>query len=243
MISLPTRPVQCLNCNAGIRDGDEFCPNCGQKVLTPRLTVHEIGHEFLHAMVHVDRSVIALARMLVLQPGVVSSDYVSGKRRRYYGPFAFLVVAVALTSAVFAVTGFKAVSSDNPGAVVDFLQHHVNLIFFSQVPLLAAFSRLVGIHESFNYAEYLVVAAYTSAMHIVFYSVVVVPVWYFLRSDSALLTRLFFLIIPLGPLYFSFAMYQFLPGRRPSSAFKGLSASLLTQAATYGLVNALANLA
>jgi hypothetical protein len=46
------------------------------------------------------------------------------------------------------------------------------------------------------------------------------------------LTRLFYLTLPIGPLYLAYGMYQFLPGRRFSSAIKGLFASLLTQVAT-----------
>jgi hypothetical protein len=64
----------------------------------------------------------------------------------------------------------------------------------------------------------------------------VIPVWYVLRSDAVLLTRLFYASLPIGPVYLAYGMYQFLPGHRFSSAIKGLFASLLTQAATQGLV-------
>ena len=112
----------------------------------------------------------------------------------------------------------------------------INLLFFVQVPLLAAACRLLGIREPFNYAEYLVLTSYSAGLHTLFYAFVVIPVWYVLRSDTVLLTRLFYASLSIGPLYLAFGMYQFLPGRRFSSAVKGLFASLLTQAATQGLV-------
>jgi hypothetical protein len=161
-----------------------------------------------------------------------------GRRKRYVGPFAFLVVAVAFTSAAIAISGFQAVITDNPNEMADFLQRHINLLFFAQVPLLAISCRLVGIREGFNYAEYLVLASYTAAMHILFYAVVVVPVWYVLHSHTVLMTRLFYANVPIGPLYFAYGMYQFLPGRRLSSAVKGLLASVLAQAMTLGLISA-----
>jgi hypothetical protein len=227
-----------MNCNAAILRGQYYCAICGQKAHTPRLTLREISKEFVHAMAHVDRSALSLILQLLIRPGTVALEYVSGKRKRYFGPFAFLVVAVAFTAAVIAVSGFQAVTTANPNQVADFLQRRINLLFFAQVPLLAISCRLVGIREGFNYAEYLVLAAYTAAMHILFYAVVVVPVWYVLHSHTVLMTRLFYANLPIGPLYFAYGMYQFLPGRRLSSAVKGLLASLLAQAMTFGLVTA-----
>ena len=227
----------CLNCGSSWEDGQKYCSACGQKTHTPRLTLHEIGEEILHAVVHVDRSALSLIWLLLIQPGVVSLEYVSGKRKRYFGPFGFLVVAVALTSTVIALSGFHAVDSDQPNRVADFLQHHVNLILFANIPLVAAFARLVATRERFNYAEYLVLTAYTGAMHILFYAVIVVPVWYVLKPHPLLLVRLYYAMLPIGPLYFAFAMYQFLPGRRVTSVLKALLASLLAQGAFQGLVS------
>ena len=230
-------PEPCANCNAAITRGQGFCANCGQKAPTPRLSMHEIGSEFVHALAHVDRSVLSLIWQLLLRPGVVARDYVSGKRKRYFGPFAFLVVSVAFTSAVIAISGFQAVAADAPNGLATYLQHHINLLFFAEVPLLAAACRLAGIKDDFNYAEYLVLTSYIAGLHILFYALVVIPVWYVLRSDTALLTHLFYASLPIGPLYLAYGMYQFLPGGRASSAIKGLFASLLTQAVTQGLVS------
>jgi Protein of unknown function (DUF3667) len=226
----------CQNCDSAILPGQNYCPNCGQKAPTPRLTLHEISAEFVHALAHVDRSALSLIWQLLIRPGVVARDFVAGKRKRYFGPFAFLVVTVAFTSAVIAISGFQAVTADAPNGFATFLQQHINLLFFFDVPLLAAACRLMGIREPFNYAEYLVLTSYSGGLHSLFYALVVIPVWYVLRSDTVLLTRLFYASLSFGPLYLAYGMYQFLPGRRFSSAIKGLFASLLTQAATQGLV-------
>ncbi len=222
----------CANCSTAIVPGQNYCPNCGQKVPTPRLSLHEIGAEFVHALAHVDRSALSLIWQLLVRPGAVARDYVSGKRKRYFGPFAFLAVSVAFTSALIVISGFEAVTADAPNGLAAFLQHHINLLFFVEIPLLAAACRLIGFREPFNYAEYLVLTSYIGGLHILFYAVVVIPVWFVLRSDTTLLARLFYVTLPIGPLYLAYGMYQFLPGRRFSSAIKGLFASLLTQVAT-----------
>ena len=124
-----------------------YCPVCGQKTPTPRLTLHEIGTEFVHALAHVDRSALSLIWQLLIRPGIVARNYVAGQRKRYFGPFAFLVVTVAFTSAVIAISGFQAVTTDAPNGLASFLQQHINLLFFVEVPLLAAACRLMGIRN------------------------------------------------------------------------------------------------
>jgi Protein of unknown function (DUF3667) len=229
----------CKNCDAALVHGQRYCAICGQKSPAPRLTLREILSDFIHAVAHVDRSAMSLILQLLVRPGTVALEYVCGKRKRYFGPFAFLVVTVAFTSAVIAISGFQAVTTNSPNRIADFLQHHVNWLFFVEVPMLAVACRLIGIRERFNYAEYLVLVSYTAGMHILWYAVVVVPVWYLLHSDTVLMSRLFYVNLPIGPLYFAYGMFQFLPGRRLSSAVNGLVASLMTQAVTVGLVAAI----
>ena len=234
---------RCLNCDSEVSAGGRFCAVCGQKAIAPRLSLHHIAHELVHALAHVDRSAVSLVRYLLLRPGFVARDYVEGRRQRYYGPFAFLVVVVALASALVAITGFRVVTSSVPNAAADFIQHHVNLVFFAQVPLLAALCRVLGGRGArYNYAEYLVLASYTSAMHILFYAMIVVPVWYVLRPAPDMAARLTYLYVPIWPAYFGYAACQFLPGRRLWDALRGIVAVVATQAITIGVISGLINL-
>ena len=198
--------------------------------------MHEIAHESLHALLHVDRSVLSLTRELVLRPGCVAREYVSGRRRRYYGPFAFLVICVAVGSAAIALSGFAAVTANGPSAIAEFLQHHVNLIFFFQVPVIAAACRLLTPRGPFNYAEYLVLAAYTSAIHTLFYMVVDVGGWYVLRPSATIGKAAYFILLPTWPLYFAWACTQFLSGSKWVAAAKGLIACTITYAVMQGTV-------
>jgi hypothetical protein len=203
--------------------------------------MHEIGHETLHALLHVDRSVVSLIRALALRPGRVALDYVSGRRKRYYGPFAFLVISVAIASAAIALTGFSAVQSDVPNAIADFLQHHVNLLFFAQVPILAAAWRLLTPRGPFNYAEYLVLAAYVEAMNILFFTVVIVGGWYLLRPSAVVAKTAYFSLMPIFPMFLGLACAQFLPGSKWLAAAKGPAAWLIAAAVTQGTVFAVSN--
>jgi hypothetical protein len=245
-VLIDTTPVQvfaCKNCERPLIAGRRYCADCGQEAATPRLTLHEIGRQTLHALLHVDRSVLSLIRALALRPGRVALDYVSGRRKRYYGPFAFLIVTVALAAAAIAVTGFPAVMSDTPNAVARFLQHHVNLLFFVQVPIVAAACRALTPRGPFNYAEYLVLVAYTTGMHILFFTVVDIGGWYLLKPSERMARDVYLALMPVGPLYLGFACTQFLPGSKWLAAIKGVAASLISYAVTQGLVFAASNVA
>jgi hypothetical protein len=219
--------------------GWRYCAGCGQKAGTARLTLHEIGHETLHALVHVDRSVLSLIRALALRPGYVALDYVSGRRKRYYGPFAFLIVAVAIGTAAIALTGFPAVTSGAPDELTRFLQHHVNLLYFVNVPISAAAWRVLTPRGPFNYAEYLVLAAYTAGMRVLFFTVVDVGGWYLVRPSDSVAHGAYLALMPLYPLYFGFASSQFLPGSKWLGACKGVAAWVITWGVTQGLMSAL----
>jgi hypothetical protein len=232
----------CQNCDRALNPEWRYCAYCGQKAAVPRLTLHEIGYETLHALFHVDRSVLSLIRALALRPGRVALEYVSGRRKRYYGPFAFLIVSVAITAAAISITEFPAVTSDAPSAVARFLQHHVNLLFFSQVPLIAAALRLLSPRGPFNYAEYLVLAAYVAGMRILLFAVVNVGGWYLFKPSVPLARDIYFALMPVMPLYLGFACTQFLPGPKWLAALKGAAAWAIGYALSQGVVLAIGNL-
>jgi hypothetical protein len=231
----PTQVSVCRNCDRPLVAGWRYCAGCGQKASTGRLTLHEIGHDALHALLHVDRSAWSLIRALALRPGIVARDYVAGRRKQYFGPFAFLIVAVAIASAAIALTDFPAVMSSSPNEFANFLQHHVNLLFLLQVPLVATACRLLSPRGPYNYAEFLVLAAYNAGMGTLFFTVVDVGGWYLLRPGTQLAKTLYLALAPVAPLYLGLACAQFLPGPRWLGAARGVAAWLIG----YGLMQAI----
>lgn len=202
----------------------------------------------MHALFHVDRSVLSLLRLLLTQPGRVARDYVAGKRKRYFGPFALLVIVVTLASAALHLSGtqkFVFVPA-GPAAMAAFVQEflikHANLVYFIQVPLLAAACRALGVNGRFNYAEYLVLAAYTSSMRILFFTLAVIPLKFVAAGASTTVVQLYVAYLSLWALYFGVAMAQFLGERRFLSAIKGIVAVILAQVLASLILSALAQI-
>jgi len=67
-----------------------YCPICGQKTPTPRLTLHEIGMEVVHALAHC-RSQRAVADLAATNSTGASWRGITLRAsvNAYFGPFAF----------------------------------------------------------------------------------------------------------------------------------------------------------
>lgn len=227
--AIPTSPTSCPNCDAALASGQRFCGRCGQKALAARLTVAEIGSDLLHALLHVDHSVLALLRGLALRPGGVARDYVEGRRRRHFGPFAFAVIAAGLASALVAATGLATMYAPQAAAgPVEALRHHYNLVYFLQIPLLAAFCSLLFRAAGRNFAENLVLSAYTTGMRSVVMAAVAIP-YAWLTRPAPIPLLLIYAYLAAWSAYFGWAATQFYRGPRALAWLKGGLIAALAQ--------------
>src|SRR6185436_4781232 len=91
----------CLNCGAELIPRQNYCLYCGQKADTPRITFSYLAGEFLHAFAHADKGLFNLIKSLAMDPGKVAIDYVEGRRKRYFNPFGFLTICIALSFPIY----------------------------------------------------------------------------------------------------------------------------------------------
>lgn len=226
-------PEVCVNCGADMREGQRFCGQCGQRVIHGRLTLHDVGHDLVHAITHADHSIFSLMKDLALRPGRVAREYVDGKRKKYFGPFAFLFILVGLASFVTVVSGvewFAPVPGDNPAR--KFLQQHFNLVVLIQAPVLAGLCQLLFWSRRLHYAEHLVLAAYTSGFRCLLLVFIATPLLYAMGGKQihpwAILGYFAVWLV-----YFCFAAAQFYGGNRFAASCKAGFAALLTQAFSF----------
>jgi hypothetical protein len=226
----------CRNCGSAFEAGQKFCGACGQRTnIAPQLTMREIGHDLVHAITHADHSIFALIGALLRRPGHVARDYVQGRRKRHFGPFAFLVICVGLASAVILLSGVEWFSPFGHGDSGALLQRHINLVILLQAPLLALFCAALFRRDRRSFAEHLVLAAYTSGFRALFLALVETPLLAMTRADTAdpwLAAGYFGLWFA----YFAVAASQFYEGNRAWSACKGIAAAILGQVATIALI-------
>src|SRR6185436_1890454 len=176
---------QCLNCAAPLQDAQHFCGACGQRTSPRRLTFSQMLSDFTHALTHADHSIFALIRGLAFHPGHVSREYVDGKRKRHFGPLAFLLLAAGLASFMILATGVKFFSPESESAAAEFLQRHINVVVLLQMPVLAGLCALLFRDEKLHYAEHLVLSAYTSGFRILVLGLLATPAIALLKISPA----------------------------------------------------------
>jgi len=230
--------VTCANCDAGLANGQKYCGECGQRTTPLRLTTGQMLHDFVHVLTHIDHSILTLIKSLIIRPGRVSREYVDGKRKKHFGPLAFLLITVGLTSFLLAITGVKFFTPVGENNAAEFLQRHINLVILLQMPLLAAACTLLFWDEKLHYAEHLVLSAYTSGFRILILGLVATPVIALAKVAPASASFVPW-YIGLWLVYFSFAAAQFY---RAGNVFwvitRAVIAALIGQAATIYLIYA-----
>ena len=70
--------------------------------------MRHILHDLQHAFLHADKGILYLIKEMAYRPGYVALEFVQGQRKKYFNPFSFLVIVVAI-STVF-MSGFDLMS-------------------------------------------------------------------------------------------------------------------------------------
>jgi hypothetical protein len=217
----------CLNCAATMAPDQRYCGACGQRVIHGRLTFAEIGHDFFHALTHADRSIFALIASLLLRPGHVARDYIEGRRKRHFGPFAFVVISVGVATFLSYVAGLQWFAEIPNETARSILTRHFNLVILVQMPLLAVACQLLFYNEKLHFAEHLVLAAYATGMRALFLAFIGTPLRYlFGDGDSGNWAAAVHFGVWFS--YFGFAASQFYHGNRWWSAARAAFGALLT---------------
>ncbi len=181
--------MNCKNCNFGLNDKDNFCVNCGAKIIRKRITVKGLFSNLLDALGW-DSNFLVTLRFLIYRPQIVIREYIDGARKKYANPFAFFAITVALSLFVFnqfseelyelsSELNFQqpdftdnTATNDSKGfmfgfkdqkefndAVMTFQMKYYNIISFLFLPLFTLFSFLV-FRKPHNFGEHLIINTY-----------------------------------------------------------------------------------
>jgi hypothetical protein len=86
--------TRCRNCQTEL--AGTYCRNCGQKDVDLERPLGRLASEVLKETLDIDGRAYRTLRTLLLQPGVLTREYLAGKRRSYTPPLRlYLVISVA----------------------------------------------------------------------------------------------------------------------------------------------------
>ncbi len=156
--------THCLNCNASL--SGKFCSNCGQKADTHRITLkHFVQHDLLHGVWHIERGILFTLKEIFTRPGKAATDYISGKRIRYYNIFYLLLLIIGLNLVVVHYAqklnaGGQIAATGDGIALQRFLEEHAKFIILSIIPLFAFNGWLIFRRLKLNIAEHAIIAGF-----------------------------------------------------------------------------------
>ncbi|HEY9170535.1 MAG TPA: DUF3667 domain-containing protein [Lutibacter sp.] len=82
-----TKGLECLNCGMPLLQNENFCSYCGQKNTTSKLSVGNYINTLVSGFLSYDSQFWATFIPLLIKPGKVAKEYISGKRAKYVNPF------------------------------------------------------------------------------------------------------------------------------------------------------------
>lgn len=97
----------CLNCNAQLYG--RFCSVCGQENIEPKETFWQLLSHFVYDLFHYDGKAVSTIKALLFHPGLLTHEYVRGRRASYLHPIRLYI----FISAMFFLLVFGFSNSPN----------------------------------------------------------------------------------------------------------------------------------
>lgn len=92
----------CGNCGAQLLG--LFCHACGQKAVHAEIRLHDFFHEAFDEFLHFDGKIFETLRVLLTKPGMLTSEFLSGRRARYLSPVRLYLTCSLLFFVLAAIT-------------------------------------------------------------------------------------------------------------------------------------------
>lgn len=197
----------CANCSSPLEPSYKFCPQCSQKTNLHRLSLHDIFHDVVHYFTHADKGLFGLMKDLALTTGKVANEYVTGKRKKYFPPLNFFLIAATLyvlaataanpptkfdpmaqamktypqlVNSPLHVKQFVANLFDRQHKAMTYLTRYSNTVAMVTVPVICLLYWAFYRRRGFNYTEHMVANMYMSGFTNIVYALIFIPIGYLL---------------------------------------------------------------
>ncbi len=167
----------CKTCQATL--SGPFCSNCGQKIITHRLSVKVLFRQLFSMITNLERGMWYTLIAMFRSPAKVVNQYVNGATVQYYNPIRLvLVVGTISVLIMFSFTSFSESQTEinemiNPNmsesqaafqqALNNRMKPFMNLMPILLIPFFAMASYLLYRKRHLNYAEHMVMQSFSYA--------------------------------------------------------------------------------
>ena len=215
----------CKNC--AFEFEGKFCPKCGQKAKTGRITIRQVINEARQHFIHFDQGFLYTIRELVTRPGHTIREYIEGKRVHHIKPVKFMFWATAINFLILHFVGLdqeimQKIAAQQPvehskanmmsQKLGGFIFDHPSVLLFLMIPAIAFCSWLLFRRRGYNYAEHFVASAFLMG-EISLASVFTIPVSKFLNSISSTTLPMTLFAVAIWVGYFGWTYGQLFPSK------------------------------
>ncbi|MCA0133851.1 DUF3667 domain-containing protein [Winogradskyella alexanderae] len=166
----------CKNCHTELNEHDDYCRNCGARVIRNRLTFRNLFEHLSETFFNYDNKLLRTVIDLFKKPEDVIVGYINGVRKKYVNPISLFGLALTITGIyMIIINKFFPEMIDFSNLAVEgqeefqrrntqFVQEYQSIIVMLYVPIYALMAKLVFFDKKrFNYTELLVVFMYIQA--------------------------------------------------------------------------------
>jgi len=215
--------MNCKNCNYPLSQSDNYCVECGAKVIRNRLTIRNLFAHLSEQFLNYDNKFLQTFLGLLIRPQEVIGLYINGTRKRYMNVISYFAIAISFAGFFTFVNQkffpdtyaqfFKSMNQDEFQAeftsqFYSMILEYQSFIIFMMVPVLALMSKLVFLrNKKFNYTEHLVINMYAYSE----VSIIITFFSFFLQLDTELFGLFSLFFLPLQIFYFAYVymrLYQ-----------------------------------
>lgn len=210
----------CNNCNSVIKGN--YCNNCGQRASVNKVTFTETFHDFVESVFSINAPFINTLKLLFVNPGKLFREYLSGKRKAYYKPVSFFILATIVYVLILAMLNFNPIDKVFPEKPINVFNifkeasilasKSINNLLFIYV-FTNAVCLKIFFYKNYSLIEYIAVSFYLIAVYTLL-MVITIPITIF--------TNLGYQVIPsiLMFIYMIFSMISFLKKRNFATVTK-----------------------
>ena len=169
--------MNCKNCHTKLEENDDYCKNCGGKVIRNRLTIKNLFEHVSSTFLNLDNTFLLTFLNLFKKPEDVIGGFINGTRKRYINPINYLALAITIGGIYMIILNKyfpnQLIEMSSAGIkeqevfaakFMSGVKDYYSLFMVLLIPFYALISRLVFINKKeFNYTEHLVMVMYIVA--------------------------------------------------------------------------------
>ena len=201
--------MNCKNCNTILENNNNYCFNCGAKIIKNRITIKALFKSFNENYLNFDNKFLKTFIALFSKPDDVIGSYINGTRKKYVNVISYFAIAITISGIQIYVFSHFFPDLNNISSIITeaqqknastnlkFVRDYQSVIMMLYVPLYALQSRIVFLkNKTFNYAEHLVIFMYVLAQVSIIGSIITIfGALFGITLGSSSVVLLFFQII------------------------------------------------